>query len=199
MIFVVQEWNAHENASLLEEMYRLRARIFRDKLGWDVQVRDGLERDSYDNQFPVYIIHANDSGVVDGSCRLLPTTGPTLLADTFSDTLPDAVHLSAPSIWECTRFCVDHGAATRDGFQSIVTVSRAVIAAVGTLSLRAGIETILGNFDAMMLRIYRQIGCEVVILGCTHRFRQTDLPWLLSRFSNNFNNSDLAHRRLWKT
>ncbi len=170
MIFVVQEWNANEHVGLLDSMYRLRARVFRDKLGWDVQVRSGLERDRFDDESPVYVIHTDELGVVDGSCRLLPTTGPTLLSETFADTLPDAAFLSAPSIWECTRFCVDYTANNRDEIRSTIIASGAVIAGVGELSLRAGIETILGNFDSTMLRIYNRIGCEVEVLGCTHRF-----------------------------
>ena len=50
---------------------------------------------------------------VKGSLRLLPTTGPTVLADVFSDTLPDAVTFSAPTIWECTRFCLEDGILSR--------------------------------------------------------------------------------------
>jgi N-acyl-L-homoserine lactone synthetase len=36
--------------------------------------------------------------------------------------------------------------------------------------MRAGIETIIGNFDSSMLRLYRQIGCEVEVLGSTLRY-----------------------------
>jgi acyl homoserine lactone synthase len=108
MIVVIEQQNAHKYSELTDEMFKLRARIFRDRLGWDVQVVDGRERDQYDDAGPVYVIYADKEGrEVKGCLRLLPTTGPTLLADIFSDTMPDAVHLSAPTIWECTRFCID--------------------------------------------------------------------------------------------
>jgi len=117
MIVVLEQYNTYKYSHLIDEMFRLRARIFRDRLNWDVEVTDGKERDRYDDEQPVYIIHSdNGAREVKGSLRLLPTTGPTLLADIFSDTLPDAVNLSAPSIWECTRFCLDDnplGAGTR--------------------------------------------------------------------------------------
>ena len=45
MIVVVEQYNAYEFSSLLDEMFRLRARIFHERLGWDVQVADGKERD----------------------------------------------------------------------------------------------------------------------------------------------------------
>ena len=91
MIVVVEKYNAHKYSHLIEKMYRLRAHVFHDRLGWDVQVVDGKERDKYDDEEPVYVIHTDDRArEVKGSLRLLPTTGPTLLAECFADTLPDA-------------------------------------------------------------------------------------------------------------
>jgi acyl homoserine lactone synthase len=52
---------------------------------------------------PVYIIDA-DGPIVRGSLRLLPTTGPTLSEETFSDTIPDGASLSAPAIWNAPVF-----------------------------------------------------------------------------------------------
>ena len=170
MIVVVQQHNAHDHAHLLDQMFRLRARVFRDRLKWDVNVIDGMERDRFDDLAPVYLIHTDEQGRdVRGSLRLLPTTGPTVLADFFSDTMPDAALLSAPTIWECTRFCIDEdivGGRHRDQ----IVASRALISGLGAVALRAGIESILGNFDERMLRLYRRIGCEVEVLGSTHRY-----------------------------
>jgi len=171
VIIAVEETNAHRYAALMDEMFRLRARVFRDRLGWDVEVVDGKERDKYDDEAPVYLIYADDdTGHIKGSLRLLPTTGPTLLADFFSDTLPDAAHLSAPTIWECTRFCLDDKMLDRGNRDELQIASGVLIAGLGEIGLKAGIESILGNFDATMLRLYRRIGCEVETLGCTRRY-----------------------------
>jgi len=168
MFVVIEQYNAHKYSHLIDEMFRLRARIFRDRLRWDVQVADGKERDKYDNEGPVYIIYTDsEAREVKGSLRLLPTTGPTLLADVFADTLPDAAHLSAPTIWECTRFCLDDKISDK---QQRLFASAVLIAALGDVAIRAGIESIIGNFDATMLRLYRRIGCEVEILGSTSRY-----------------------------
>jgi acyl homoserine lactone synthase len=170
VIVVVEKSNAHRYANLLDKMFRQRARFFHDRLKWDVQVTDGKERDRYDDEGPVYIIYTDDlRGEVKGSLRLLPTTGPTLAADVFSDTLPDAVHLSAPSIWECSRFCLDENILA-SGIEVIIFASRVLIAALGDVAMGAGIESIIGNFDASKLRLYRRIGCEVEILGSTSRY-----------------------------
>ena len=171
MIVLVEKHNAHRYAHLIDEMFRLRARIFRDRLKWDVQVADGKERDKYDDGTPVYIIYADDEGrEVKGSLRLLPTTGPTLLADLFSDTVPDAVHLSAPTIWECTRFCLSDKILDERRQDGICLASTILIVALGEVAISAGIESIIANFDSSMLRIYRRIGCKVEVLGSTSRF-----------------------------
>ena len=170
MIVVVEPYNAPQYTGLMDQMFRLRARVFHDRLKWDVQVEDGKERDRYDDQGPVYIIYADEAGQrVKGSLRLLPTTGPTVLADIFADTLPDAVGLSAPTIWECTRFCVEESASHRRQRDELIS-SGILIAALGEVAINAGIEGILGNFDSTMLRLYRRIGCDVEVLGSTHRY-----------------------------
>jgi acyl homoserine lactone synthase len=166
MIVVLEQHNAHQYQHLIDEMFRLRARIFRYRLNWDVEVTDGKERDRYDDEQPVYIIRSDDGArEVKGSLRLLPTTGPTLLADIFSDTLPDAVNLSAPSTWECTRFCLDDKLLERGREDEMLFASAALLEAVGDVALRASIEAIVGNFDEPMLRLYRRVGCEVEVLG----------------------------------
>ncbi|HEY6257674.1 MAG TPA: acyl-homoserine-lactone synthase [Xanthobacteraceae bacterium] len=173
MIVVIEQYNAHKYSGLMDEMFRLRARAFHERLGWDVQVADGKERDKYDDQGPVYIIYADDdTRKVKGSLRLLPTTGPTVLADIFSDTLPDATGLSAPTIWECTRFCVDECGPPSGRRREELIASGILIAALGEVAIKAGIESILGNFDSTMLRLYRRIGCEVEVLGSTGRYGQ---------------------------
>ena len=171
MIVVIEPYNAHQHKELLKSMFRLRSRIFRDRLSWDVHVDKGIERDKYDDEGPVYIIYTDRLGkAAKGSLRLLPTTGPTLLADVFGDTLPDAAHLTAPSIWECTRFCVDASLLNRSGGESLLSVSGTLMAALGEVALKAGIQSILGNFDPVMLRMYRRLGCDVEVLGSTNRY-----------------------------
>ena len=172
MIVAVEPHNADQYPQLLDQMFRLRARIFRERLGWDVDVVDGQERDKYDDEHPVYLIYADDrANEVKGCLRLLPTTGPTLLADIFADTLPDAVDICAPTIWECTRFCVDDAILESDS-KKILLTSAVLIAALGDIAIKSGIESIIGNFDAAMLRLYRRLGCEVDVLGKTQRYQR---------------------------
>src|SRR4051812_38342699 len=63
----------------IDEMHRLRAQVFHERLGWDVEVRDGWEIDRFDALDPLYLLSLDDDGHVRGSLRLLPTTGPNML------------------------------------------------------------------------------------------------------------------------
>jgi N-acyl-L-homoserine lactone synthetase len=47
-----------------------------------------------------------------------------------------------------------------------------MITALGELAIKAGIESIVGNFDAAMLRLYRRLGCDFEILGSTWKYGQ---------------------------
>jgi acyl homoserine lactone synthase len=169
MIVVVEQYNSHKYEHLLDQMFRQRARVFHERLGWDVTVIDGRERDTYDDQAPVYVLYTDDdTRVVKGSLRLLPTTGPTVLADVFSDTLPAGAHLCSPGIWECTRLCIDDRSVK--GERDKLHVSLVLVVALAEIAAKVGIRSIVGNLDSSMLRLYRHIGCEVEVLGATGRY-----------------------------
>jgi acyl homoserine lactone synthase len=174
MIVVVQQHNAKQYGYLLNQMFRLRARVFHDRLRWKVQVTDGLEIDKYDREDPVYVLYTDeDQKQLIGSLRLLPTTGPTLVADYFEDTVPDSAGLTSPYIWECTRFCVDEDYLGNGNRDELIFASGILFAALGEVAIEAGIQTILANFDARMHRLYRRVGCEVEVLGSTERYGPT--------------------------
>ena len=67
----------------LAEMHRLRYRIFKERLGWDVEVSGDMEIDDFDACRPAYLLQTDDEDRIQGCVRLLPTTGPTMLRDTF--------------------------------------------------------------------------------------------------------------------
>ncbi|MGY3387502.1 N-acyl-L-homoserine lactone synthetase [Bradyrhizobium sp. USDA 3311] len=66
----------------LAEMHRLRYRVFKQRLDWNVEVSD-MEVDELDALRPVHLLNRSSSGHIQGCVRLLPSTGPTMLRDTF--------------------------------------------------------------------------------------------------------------------
>ena len=53
MIAVIEQYNAHEYSHLMDQMFQMRARVFHDRLRWNVRVVDGRERDKYDDESQV--------------------------------------------------------------------------------------------------------------------------------------------------
>jgi len=92
-------------AEALAQMHRDRKIVFVDRLGWDVPVVDGeYEIDQFDREDAVYLLRLDELGRHAGSLRLLPTSGPHLLADVFPQLCERGVP-RGPHIWEITRLC----------------------------------------------------------------------------------------------
>ncbi len=58
---------------------------FHDRLGWQVKSLRSWEIDEFDALNPLYLISIGPNDGINGSLRLLPTTGPNMLADVFPD------------------------------------------------------------------------------------------------------------------
>ncbi len=99
--------------------------FFRDRLGWDVEVTDGQERDHFDDLFPTHTVSITDDGQVASAMLLLQTTGLNMLADVFSTVRQGDPAPCSPLIWEATRFCVDanflHSGKTRNSISYIIS------------------------------------------------------------------------------
>ena len=81
-----------------------RHKIFIERLGWQLPVENGMERDQFDRKDTLYVIARDGKGAICGCARLLPTTGPYLLGDVFPNLLPDTPAPRDESIWELSRF-----------------------------------------------------------------------------------------------
>lgn len=101
------------SGAYLDQMFRLRARVFSVRLGWDVTIRDGRECDTFDDLQPTYILALNDTGRVVACARLLPASGPMMVTTVFSDLLGDHVLTRKHRMVESSRFCVDTAVCER--------------------------------------------------------------------------------------
>lgn len=159
---IYEQWDG-----ILDQIYRLRKKTFHDALKWDVPVDGDYERDVYDDVGPVYLTWHDPAGTkLYGTMRLMPTTGPTLLYDVFSDTFPDAAQLSAPGIWEATRTCV-HIENLKSDFPHIPTWKAfgLIMLASAECGLQSGIHTIVSNYEPPLKRIYDRSGAIGEELG----------------------------------
>ncbi len=65
-----------------------------------------MERDFYDELDPTYMVAYEQDSEVAGCWRLLPTTGPYMLKDTFPQLLRGESAPQDPAVWELSRFAV---------------------------------------------------------------------------------------------
>jgi N-acyl-L-homoserine lactone synthetase len=150
----------------IDAMFHNRAETFGERLGWEVVVRAGRERDAFDDANPLYLVSVDPTTEAYwGSLRLLPTTGPNMLRDVFPHLL-DGDYIESATIWECSRICaVDApGQPERNG-NGVNHVLSELILGIGEVAVAAGLTQIAAVFDARMLRVLRGAGCNPDIIG----------------------------------
>ncbi|GEM_PF-387666 len=159
MILIVDALNRDHYPDILDDMFRLRARVFADRLGWDVEVRDGMERDCFDDLDPAYLIGLDTQGHVISCVRALQTTGPHMLSDVFSGILDGEPPLRSPNIWEATRFCVDtERLGTGRGAGTIAHATCELNLGALEYAIASGISDVIAVVDPRMDRVLRMSG-----------------------------------------
>jgi len=106
ILAISQPRNVYE-AQLLHRHHQLRARVFSERLGWEVNVVDGREADAFDALLPTYILAISEGGAVTGCARLLPALGATMVTSIFPSLLPNGRLNAHTAMIESSRFCVD--------------------------------------------------------------------------------------------
>ncbi|SHM70691.1 N-acyl-L-homoserine lactone synthetase [Duganella sacchari] len=88
----------------MAKLTRYRHQVFVEKLGWDLDLRDGQELDQFDHDDTVYLVAWDEQDRVGGCARLLPTTRPYLLQEVFPQLLNGAPAPRSDEVWELSRF-----------------------------------------------------------------------------------------------
>ena len=103
----------HRSLFLLEQLksiHNLRYEVFFNRLQWSVSIIGQEEIDEYDEMDPVIIAALDNDKQIRACCRILPTTGPYMLRDTFPSLLGSTPAPDRDDTWEISRFAVDKAA-----------------------------------------------------------------------------------------
>lgn len=146
------------NLDFLTSMYELRSRIFKERLEWSVSVSGDLEIDIYDVLSPTYLLVVSDEREVLGCVRLLPTTGPTMLADTFANLLDIGPAPRDERILESSRFCVDTDRSAESVRNGLNRATFVLFAAMIEAMRARQARSIVTVTDARMERLLRRAG-----------------------------------------
>lgn len=140
----------------LRLMFQQRYRVFSQRLGWNVTVENGEERDAFDDCFPIYLLAYDETGRLAGSWRFLPTTGPYMLRDVFPQLLRGARPPYHPLVWEGSRFAVESCGGRKGGRGR---VSSELLCGVTETCIAYGIRELITVYDARMERLLPRLGC----------------------------------------
>ncbi len=151
----------------MDATFRSRAETFSNRLGWEVVVKNGYERDRFDDLNPLYLVSVDpETEEYWGSLRLLPTIGPNMLRDVFPQLLDDGDTVESSTIWEISRIC----AAIRPGQperskSGVNYVFNELILGIAEVAVLAGLTQVVCVFDARFLRVLKFAGCKPEIIG----------------------------------
>ncbi|NKK39747.1 GNAT family N-acetyltransferase [Rhizobium leguminosarum bv. viciae] len=154
-----------QEAHLLHIHYQLRARVFSDRLGWEVDVTAGCESDRFDALRPTYILAIAETGELAGCARLLPALGPTMVADVFPSLLPDGQLKGHAAMIESSRFCVDTALAEGRGAGSVHEATLTMFAGIIEWCMANGYTEIVTVTDLRFERILARVGWQLHRLG----------------------------------
>ena len=194
MIFAIEGVDRHAYPDLFDQMFRMRAAVFSERLGWDVTVVDGKEIDRFDAEDPLYLLCVDEpTQELKGAVRLLPTTGPNMLRDVFGVLVPGG-SVESPLIWESSRFAINPDLSVGPGRQDVNhfvnTTTIELLCGLVEAAQLAGVEHIVSVFDARMARIFRAADCPYELIGVPTRIGRT------MTYAGLFEISDSMRRRL---
>jgi N-acyl-L-homoserine lactone synthetase len=162
-----------EFANELAEMHRLRHRVFKQRLDWDVEVSGDMEIDEFDALHPDYLLQRSVDGRIQGCVRFLPSTGPTMLRETFTALLAGNSVPTDPAIWESSRFALDTQADAPKGAHGLAQATYELFAGMIEFGLSRRLTHIVTVTDARMERILRRAGWPLQRIGEPQLFGST--------------------------
>jgi acyl homoserine lactone synthase len=169
MIRMIHGHERYLFAREIDQMHRLRKRVFFDRMQWDVPIINEWEVDGFDALDPLYLLAMDDKNNVIGSTRLLPTTGFTMINDVFSELLPQHVPVYSPRIWEGSRFCVESDVGAHGERCAFSRSALEMLIAGNEIGMEIGLTHTVAVFDLNMHRLMKRIGCAGEPLGPPRR------------------------------
>lgn len=143
-------------------MHKLRARVFKDRMGWEIPILSGMEIDGYDAMEPTYMLIKSNTGILCGCWRVLPTNGPYMLKDSFSQLLHGEPAPESNEIWELSRFAIETDGNEGFGFSNLTLESIKEMMAYGQ---KNGVKQYVTVTTTSIERLLRKAGAITSRLG----------------------------------
>lgn len=159
MIEIIQAGQPGKSKSLIE-MHQLRKVIFKDRMGWDVDIlNDELEIDNYDLPETIYIIVRDEKYRVAGIWRMLPSKSPSMIREIWPEFLDNFSMPISDSAWEVSRFGVhSYEASGREHIKQVNKITATLITALLEVCSLANIHEVYTLYNPQVGRSVRKIG-----------------------------------------
>ncbi|MCZ4279479.1 GNAT family N-acetyltransferase [Kiloniella laminariae] len=164
MFFQIDPQQHSNFKSQINSMFALRYRVFCERLGW-VPGENQMERDSYDDQSPTYLIKQEGDGTVSACVRLLPSMGANMLRDTFPALLSGRACPASQDIMESSRFSVDTALLRSRGEAELSRTTYELFLAMIEFGLSRGLSKIITVTDLRMERLVKRANWPYERLG----------------------------------
>ncbi len=158
MIHIVTPERAHFYRDELREMHRLRYRVFKERMHWDVDGENGEEYDEFDDCEATYLLAYDRPDELAGAWRVLPTTGPYMLRDVFSHLLEDMPAPRDSLIWETSRFAVDCDLDCEAGLSALNRITAEMFCGLLEHCLATGVREMVTVYDIRIARLLSRLG-----------------------------------------
>jgi acyl homoserine lactone synthase len=173
-VVAVRKGENLESDRLIDGAHVLRALVFQERLGWNVTVRCGRERDAYDELKPTYLVATDEShDRVMGCVRLLPATGPIMLRETFPTLLDAACIPHSPDVVESSRFCVDTRCRGAPSLSGLHDTTLALLEGLLEWAIANGHSRIVTATDLRFERLLGRAGLPFHRFGAPRQIGQT--------------------------
>lgn len=159
MIKILQAGQSGASKYLID-MHRVRTQIFRDRMGWDVNVNHlELEIDEYDLPETIYILSIDDKDKVNGVWRFLMTDQPSMIKDVWPQYLNSLPIPSCGYMCETSRFGVLCDKQDSLEYQRTVNcITAQMLLALIDVSIKCGITDMYTLYNIKIKRLLERIG-----------------------------------------
>jgi acyl homoserine lactone synthase len=132
-----------------------------------------MEVDEFDALHPSYLLQTTGDGKVQGCVRMLPSTGPTMIRETFPALLDGLPPPDCATIWECSRFAIDLNRAPTGAAGGIAKTTYELFAGMIEFGLSRRLTEIVAVTDARLERILRRVGWPLRVVGTPRKLGPT--------------------------
>jgi acyl homoserine lactone synthase len=158
MITIVSAANKHLFDLELEDAFKLRHKIFKEKLNWDVSTFGAFEIDQFDFSDATYLLYIEET--VKGVWRILPTTGRYMLKNAFPQMLDGEDPPVDSGIWEVSRLAVQENLNLDNGLASVGRITAEMLCGLTEFAMANGVHEILSVQDVRITRLQARLGCR---------------------------------------